>query len=313
MDKVYDFFKDLKERISSPFFSSFIISWLAFNWMFITTIFKYDVSGFTIFYYNVYIDYANSLLSTWKSFWLPLISAFSYSLFYPFLRNGIEIADVWFKKWGTNSKIKVAKGSKISVEKYIKLREIYELRTKTLEDVLEKESKIIERNEQLVNELNELKQENNDFHASINEKKKEINDLNNKMILLQASLDSEKIKLSKYQDEEEIHENKNNVEFLNGSWFVSLKNPLYKEEIFNVKIHNRIVYKISSEEIAKEWFTITSYKLNEITKNIEIQTNIKYDDIYFNLTFKYNEDLTILIGVDNINETNKYSFARIEE
>jgi hypothetical protein len=31
-DKVADFFKDVKERFSSPLFSSFIIAWLIINW-----------------------------------------------------------------------------------------------------------------------------------------------------------------------------------------------------------------------------------------------------------------------------------------
>jgi len=315
MDKVFDFFKDLKERISSPFFSSFIISWIAFNWMFIVTLFKYDVTGFTIFYYTTYIDYANSLLSPWKSIWLPLISAFSYSLFYPFLRNGIEIADVWFKKWGNNSKIKVAKGSYISVEKYIKLREIYESRTQTLDNVLKKESEIIEKNEMMIDEINKYKQENNELRDSITSMTKEKNDLNIKLQSLQRSNESLQIHLDKYLDKENAKKNINRIEFLNGKWQLKTDGILHAKfgNIHQILFNDGIAYSINEFEIPIEWFQITAYEYNDITKVIRIKTNLTINENVLMFNLKPNNTLTELTGQSTIASTYVLKFIRIPE
>lgn len=311
MDKVFDFFKDLKERISSPFFSSFIISWIPLNWMFLNSIFKYDVTGFTLFYYSLYLEYTYSLLNYWNSLIIPFILAILYSFGYPFLRSWIEIADVWFKTNANDKKIEVSKSSKITIEKYMKLREIYERRTKTLEEVLEKEKETIERNEQLINELNLLRQENNELRISLTDKTQENNDFKNEIVLLKGSLDSEKIKLSKYQEKEELIINKYKVEYLNGNWNATESNTLTNStKDMSVSIDNGKVYILNSDGFGQEWFTITNYTFNNATNNIEIFAKTAKENYALRLIFKINEDSNTLSGVNVTNSYMKYLFSR---
>lgn len=313
MDKVNDFFKDLKERISSPFFSSFIISWIPLNWMFLTSLFKYDVKGFTLANYSLYLDYTYSLLNYWNSLIIPFFLALLYSFGYPFLRSCIEIADVWFKTKANDKKIEISKSSKISVEKYMKLREVYESRTKTLEDVLEKESETIEKNETLVNELNLLKQENNEFRSTLTEKTKEINDLTNKIVMLNGSIESYKTRISKYEEKEEIEKNIYKVESLNGEWIFKKisKSRVIKNEEKRVSFNNGQASYFINDKIAIPWFKITSYSFDSTTKNIKIQTDLIEDEELKYFILFPNDDFTILSGNDDMHTLYDVEFTKV--
>jgi hypothetical protein len=56
MDKLSDFFKDLKERVSAPLFSSFALAWLIFNWKIPIALFFYKNQNLSADGYNSYID-----------------------------------------------------------------------------------------------------------------------------------------------------------------------------------------------------------------------------------------------------------------
>lgn len=279
--------------------------------MFLTTLFKYDVNGFTLPNYIVYLGYAKSLLNFNYSILFPAISAFAYSFLYPFLRNQIEIADVWFKRNANNRKLEISKSSKITIEKYMKLREIYEERSKTLEKVLEKESETIEKNEQLINELSLLKKENNEIRTSLSENTEERNNLYNEITLLRGNLDSEKIKLKKYQDKEEAEKNNFNVKFLNGKWIIREINAISRKTVeFKASIKDGKVYRMNTDGIAIEWFSISKYTLNEVTNNIEIEAIDFISNSNTKLIFTFNNDLSILNGIRTDSEYIKYTFIR---
>lgn len=315
MDKVFDFFKDLKERISSPFFSSFLISWITLNWMFLVTIFKYDTTGFTLSNFIVYLKYSSTLLKFNHYFLYPFLLALVYSFLYPFLRTAIEVADVWFKTRANDKKIEVSRTSKITIEKYMKLREIYEDRTKTLEEVLKKESETIEKNEKLLNDLNKLKQENNELRESISNLTMLKNDLENKVGGLNHTNESLKIQLGRYLDKEDAKRIINRKEFLNGKWKLETSGIL--NEIFRNKrlilFDDGIAYEIDEFEVAREWFKIITYEYNDITKNITITSNLKINETELIFKLIPNKSRLELVGQTSIKSRHELKFIRIPD
>lgn len=156
MDKVSDFLKELKERSSSPLFSSFIISWFIINWRIPIGLFFYSIDELKFDGYSSYQDLVQRNVSLKGSFFYPFLSSILYTFLFPFVRNGIIIFNSWIKAWGNNFSLAVSKSSKISVEKYIQLKEIYERRTSLLEEVLSNEGQYLKQYENEKNKNLEL-------------------------------------------------------------------------------------------------------------------------------------------------------------
>lgn len=169
MDKITDFFKDLKERISNPLFSSFIVSWLIFNWKIIVGLFFYDNNELKVDGYSSYLDFISRNLINSNTIWKPLGAALIYTFIFPFIRNFILAFNSWIKAWGNVWNLSLSKTSKVSISKYMELREVYQKRTSLLEDVLEKEGAYIKEYEE---ERNKVLQLTNDKNANLKELQK---------------------------------------------------------------------------------------------------------------------------------------------
>lgn len=307
MDKFSDFFKDLKERISSPLISSFIFSWIVFNWQIVIALFKYEVKSLSLKDYQAYVDYICSLINKNDCFWHPLAVAFAYALLYPFLRNGIQIADAWFKAWGNHYKLVASKANKVSIEKYIQLRETYKKRSDLLEEVLNKESETIQKNETLVNQNNELKNKVNIIESEIINKNENISRLENTIISLNAKIESHEIRLSKYAEREESEKNRNLVENLNGIWSWTEYSKADENKIIKIdkiRIFDGKAFKIDADGIETPTFQITSYDYSSISNNIHIVTNTRVNGNILSFTLVPNSDFTLLNGKNSINSFN---------
>jgi hypothetical protein len=162
MDKISDFFKDLKERISSPIFSSFVVSWLIFNWKILVGLFFYNNNELKGDGYNSYLDFVSKNLSSSNTFLKPLVVALIYTFIFPFIRNCIHAFNSWIKAWGNVWNMSLSKTSKVSIAKYIQLREVYQKRTALLEEVLEKEGAYLKEYEEERNKVLQLTNEKND-------------------------------------------------------------------------------------------------------------------------------------------------------
>lgn len=303
MDKFSDFFKDLKERISSPLISSFIFSWLVFNWQIVIALFKYEVKSLSLKDYQAYVDYICSLINKYDCFWHPLAVAFGYALLYPFLRNGIQIADAWFKAWGNHYKLMASKTNKVSIEKYIQLRETYKQRSDLLQEVLDKESITIQKNETLVNQNSELKSKTNGLESDIVAKNEKISELENRIFILVQKIESDTIRLSKYSEKDEAEKNRNLVESLNGKW---TKKEYIKGKEDSLEVDEKMrfedgkVFYIDKDGIETPAFQIVSYEYNNISRNINILTNTIVSNIKLSFTLVPNDDFTLLKGISSI-------------
>lgn len=203
MDKISDFFKNIKERISNPLFSSFLIAWIIFNWKIIIGLLFYNNQELKIDGYSSYIDFISKNLTGLNPFWLPLMVAILYTLVFPFIRNCILAFNSWIRAWGSRWILKLSKTGKIPVYKYVELREIYQKRTNLLEEVIEKESTYFKQYEQERNKVLELANERNNLLLDI-EKWKRIND----------------------------------VSQLNGEWEIHYL-PKEENKIYRIRIHNQ--------------------------------------------------------------------------
>lgn len=165
MEKISDFFKELKERLSNPFIYSFLISWLIFNWKIPIALIFYKSEDLAKDGYKSFISLIADQIHLQKSFIYPILAALVYTFAFPFFRNTIIAFNSWTKAWGSSWSLKLSKSGKISIEKYIELRNTYAKRTQLLEQTLEKESKFLHENEELRNRILSLTQEKNDYQS----------------------------------------------------------------------------------------------------------------------------------------------------
>ncbi|MES2773399.1 MAG: hypothetical protein V4722_04405 [Bacteroidota bacterium] len=154
MDKLSDFFKELKERASNPLFFSFLISWPIFNWKVVIALLfeKLPLDG-----HNSYTSFIAKQVTTWSGLVGPVLVALAYTFAFPFLRNIIFAFSTWIKSWGNAWNIRMSKESSVSMHKYVELRNTYEQRTKLLEVVIKQESQHLQENEGLRNQVLEAK------------------------------------------------------------------------------------------------------------------------------------------------------------
>lgn len=161
MEKFSDLFKELRDRVSNPFFLSFAISWIFINWKIIVGLVLYDMNELQIDGYKSYIHLVSENSISQTLLFQPLLVALSYTFLFPFVRNCIYAFNSWIKTWGDAWNLNLSRQGKISIDKYISLRETYESRTKMLEEVINKESNFLKENEELRNSVFELKNEIN--------------------------------------------------------------------------------------------------------------------------------------------------------
>ncbi len=169
MEKVTDFIKEMKLRLASPFFSSFLITWIIINWKVPIGLFFYDQKELEADGYKSYFDLITESYTDWYFVWYPVFCALGYSFLFPLLRNAIQVVNTLINSKGTDLSIWAAKGSKVPIEKYLELKGIYEARSKILENVLEKETEYLKDYESTRTEVLELRNKQNEL---VNERNK---------------------------------------------------------------------------------------------------------------------------------------------
>jgi hypothetical protein len=180
MEKLSDFFKTIKDRLSNPLIASFLISWLIINWKIVIGVILYKITDLHLDGYVSYLDLVSKNIDTTNIFYHPLIVALIYTFIFPFIRNLIYAFNTWIIAWGNKLNLNLSKKSKVSMTKYLELRETYEGRTKLLEKILDQESDYINENEKIKSEILVLRGEKNDA----------IQDLHSLKEKLQSSTDS---------------------------------------------------------------------------------------------------------------------------
>jgi hypothetical protein len=162
MEKVSELYKAIKERLSNPLVSSFIISWFIINWRIVIGLLFYKSDQLKADGYFSYIHLIKSETDISNFLWHPLLCSLAYVFIFPFIKLIISAFGTWITSKNTDWNLRISKEGKMPVDKYIKLRELYDKRTKILEEVMEKETNFVKENESLMNEKFHLQRQYND-------------------------------------------------------------------------------------------------------------------------------------------------------
>lgn len=144
MEKLNSFYEQLNERLRSPLFYSFIVSWIVINWRIPVCLFWFDSNTLLQSGYANHIDFIYSLLSVKNTFTLPFAAAIVYTFGSPLVKHGISIYQAWISKHGDNRRYKIAENSVVPFTRYdSKVKKLIE-REKEIINMMEKEGETIQ-------------------------------------------------------------------------------------------------------------------------------------------------------------------------
>jgi hypothetical protein len=130
-----DFFKDIKDRLSNPFFISFIISWLIYNWPIVISILLYKRADLEKDNYVSFYDLIDSRQSTRHMIIYPLVSAVAYCVFFPWIKAAIEWIQARATSWGDSEVLKATKAGWMPFQSYIDMRDTMQQSIESLKEL----------------------------------------------------------------------------------------------------------------------------------------------------------------------------------
>ncbi len=167
MEKLKEILSNIKERFSSPLFFSFICSWIAFNWEIVVSLLLYDTTQINKENCTTIFEFIRWKLNTQGSLYKPILFAIAYTILYPFIKNFIRILYSWIEKKSENIVLDINNDGKVSIEKYVKIREDYNKRSKILEEIIEKESVTQNEVNEIRTQLYKLELKNGDLSQEV--------------------------------------------------------------------------------------------------------------------------------------------------
>lgn len=148
MDKLTDFLDEIKIRLRNPFFVSFVLSWLIWNWKIWVGLFWLRPDELQSMNMN-YVQYAESLMNLRNSLYNPITSAILIVLFLPLIRNLIEMYQAWNLNWGEKAILRISKTGVVPIEKYIEKKDQFLASLEEIKRAASEETKLIEENKSL--------------------------------------------------------------------------------------------------------------------------------------------------------------------
>ena len=230
MDKISDIFKNIKDRLSSPLFFSFIFSWIICNWKVTIALLWYDPKQIEKEEFKSIFDFIYLNTDPWNTFYLPLILAIAYTILSPIVSNAIRLFNSQIDKIGENKNLEITKGSNIPIEKFLSLKENYDARTEVLEKIIKDENKTKEDYEREHTERLKLEQQllkvTDDFTRAEQKRSEVTNEYsvvnNEKMRLTKENSELEKTNSELYL----FRKNVFNINILDGRWDFSINDTL---------------------------------------------------------------------------------------
>ncbi|WP_026836973.1 hypothetical protein [Gillisia sp. JM1] len=130
----------LYQRVTSPLFGTFVISWLVWNWKIFYASFIIDSDKIT----NNRIDYiVENFNDINYLIWFPLISTLILITIVPFISNGAYFLSLKFEQWRIDNKNKIERKQLLTLEQSIQLRQQLLDYEKKFESLLSKKDKEI--------------------------------------------------------------------------------------------------------------------------------------------------------------------------
>lgn len=191
-----EFYNDLKSRVSNTLISSFIISWLIFNWRIPIAFIFYNQADLIIDGYKSYFELVTKSYSSINFILIPLAFSIVYTFGYPVIRTFISAFNTKIQKWSENWNLEISKDGSIPITKYLNIRDDYKKQQLDLKELIESEGSTKE-------QLDKLKI---DYEKLLESNSKSILELNKWQIA-------------------------NEVSIINGSWEFTIVNPVLGSEI----------------------------------------------------------------------------------
>ena len=123
----------LYQRVTSPLFGTFLISWLVWNWKIFYASFIIDSDKIT----ENRIDYiVENFNDTNYLIWFPLVSTFILITIIPFISNGTYWLSLKFEQWRIDNKNIIERKKLLTLEQSLQLRQLIVENEKMVESLL---------------------------------------------------------------------------------------------------------------------------------------------------------------------------------
>ncbi|MDH7462612.1 hypothetical protein QEG73_15045 [Chitinophagaceae bacterium 26-R-25] len=181
-----EFFKDIKDRLTSPLISSFIISWLVINWKVPIGLFFYKNQELSADYYKSPIDLITKVYSPFYFILLPLFTSCLYVFCYPWIKNLIHFYQLLVNKNKEDITIKMTSENTVQMHILYDIKRQYKEKETELSILLRSEQeKYLEKLDgintnitALQEEVNSLKSINRELTFTKDTLDKQLSDIN---------------------------------------------------------------------------------------------------------------------------------------
>jgi hypothetical protein len=247
MEKVGEFFKNIMDRFSNPLIFSFIVSWMVINWQITVGLLWYDDKLLQNTGCNTIFEFIKDHLNKQDSFWNPLGIALIYTFILPIVKNVIQAFNTWIITWGDTWNLRISKGGKVGVDKFLQLREDHKKRTTILEKVISEEGDYL-------NKYNAAKTSELEAQERLNQTIRQINE---KDIIIDGFT---------------------NINLLAGNWVNSYepKNGIPSEE--DIHISGEAYYVISKYGDRKHTFDIRNFFYDKGRNSVFFIKELTFDE-----------------------------------
>jgi hypothetical protein len=261
MEKISDFFSELKERLNNPLILSYLIAWCIWNYKIVIGLVFYKTKELKGDGYDSYLNLIRCEGNLRHFLIFPLLSAVIYVLIYPIIKNLILALGVWADTWGSNWNIKIGKTLNVPVETHLLIEERYK---KSLERVVE-----YSKNEtDYINQIAEL-------NTSLNQKNSvvELLKFENSKVVEKMTNDLTREK-TKYQNFEDV----NSLDHYQGAWLIK------KMQMVHESNGNTIVTPINYEaDLKGNILTMLDTNQNKIQLAV-INVTCNFQNLFFDFS-----------------------------
>lgn len=158
MDKISDFFHDIKDRATNPLISSFVIAWFLWNWKIPVGIIFLKPETLVKLGFGSMIDFIqHEINNVCRTIVYPLISAVLYTGLIPVVKWGISALYTYFRTRSNRSNLTIAGTGIVPGSLFLKIRDEYEKEKRRISEMITNEAHTIEENFNLKSENENLK------------------------------------------------------------------------------------------------------------------------------------------------------------
>jgi hypothetical protein len=153
--EIKEVWTEFKDRITSPLFGSFVLSWLICNWRIPVVLIFYKHSEL-IATKTTYIDVIVRYTDRYISFLIPAAFSLGYTFIYPFIKRWINVYTAIRTRETDEALLKVGKDAMVSLNVLLKTKGDLKKKESELSELLISEGQILDINKDLETRVTDL-------------------------------------------------------------------------------------------------------------------------------------------------------------